>query len=119
MFLVVVNHAVVHLIRKAQGVELDTELGNSLQFFSGEYLSNRVVRSVDDDSLGLGWEGFAELVKVDGPFIAWFDAWAGRRVKWYKNGLPPLKWIEAKYWSKNGSKQMTSSPGCKWAQRAA
>lgn len=34
-------------------------------------------------------------------------------------GLPVLKWIVAKYWSKKGSKQMTSSSGWRWAQSAA
>ncbi|KUI73778.1 hypothetical protein VM1G_11930 [Cytospora mali] len=106
---------VVHLVGEDDDVVPEADVGDPLELPPGEDLADGVVRGVDDDHLGARRDGPLELVEVDGPL--------GRRARpggalGGRTILPPGISMLLMYWSKKGSKMMTSSPGSMKAMNA-
>ncbi len=60
------GEAFVDLVGDGEGVVLETEGGDEVEFIASEDLAGRVVRGVDEDGTGARGEGAAEVVGIEG-----------------------------------------------------
>jgi hypothetical protein len=121
-----------HLISHDKKVIFFSQNSDVFQFISCENFANRVVWRVDNDHLGTRSDGSAcgcglpnmrftqpdtthrssskSMVQSWLVGFVWvpLGGWSGTYT-----GLPPLNVTDGRYWSKNGSNMMTSSPSSK------
>ena len=63
----VINDVLINLVGNRQNIPLLTEICDQLELAAAEYLTGRVIRSVDDDRLRLVVESRGQLLFINGP----------------------------------------------------